>query len=653
MNEKNKKAFSAIAFCFILFFVLAALNRTGSLILLWKEEPLGSIEHDAGFGHYAFVRDENLSKLGLPFFLKEDDSFPDPGPLSVNEDITASIKELGGGRYQLLENNDLYFSASDGQPEDHEYSIISPAIIRSRWLLLLFAPAALAAAGMLFFCLKTKDPGMIRETARRLSAVLLALLLLPWNRMAFPSAPQQIGPVLFKPLLQRNPLFIILLLICLLISFRRSEKSRIIRGLAVLAVLVNTAYYFIPEWNWFGVRADSGAYIQKYDATSIRTPGYPVFIETVYRLNGNDGLESVRNEIGPQPDESLQDGRAVDSRGLLNVTRAQKCVLAAAFLTLFAVFCRFYGPVWFAFAAQIILCSGFLGVDNSYIMTECLSQAAILIITAMLLLTVKEKSRIAFLILCILSGIGILIRPANIFLVIPILTGFLVLIFGKRGFLVPAAGCLLFAAICAIPALMIRQHYGIFVWMPSSGYVEIARAVELMQPGDEEAFNDPELRGFCEDMMELKKQYPDADQNTNMWQVAIAAAQARGYDLITCSPLFGKVSRRIFTLHFKEFAAALAGTMKTALERTRLRVGPIPFIGLFLLFTVLFAICVNTDSLLGMEIACQHAVHLCISMTNQPERRYIYSTEILCIIGWLLIMISLTGSKLKSDDENF
>ena len=36
-----------------------------------------------------------------------------------------------------------------------------------------------------------------------------------------------------------------------------------------------------------------------------------------------------------------------------------------------------------------------------------------------------------------------------------------------------------------------------------------------------------------------------------------------------------------------------------------------------------------------------HAAHLCISMVNQPERRYIYSTEIICLLGWLLIWINL------------
>ena len=78
-----------------MLFLLAALNRTGSLILLWKEEPLGSISHDEGYGHYAFVRDPNIRSLDLPFYLKEDEQIVPLDPLSVNEDITAAIKEIG------------------------------------------------------------------------------------------------------------------------------------------------------------------------------------------------------------------------------------------------------------------------------------------------------------------------------------------------------------------------------------------------------------------------------------------------------------------------------------------------------------------------------------------------------------------------------
>ena len=621
--------------------MLGALNRCGSLILFWKEEALGSIRHDEGYGFYAFIPDENISRLGLPFFLKEDERYPDPGPLSVNEDITASIKEHGGGRYQLLENNDLYFSATDGDPEAHEYSIVSPVIIRNRHLLILFAMVPLACLIHLVLFRDTGDPGPFKNLVRLLTAACFLMLLLPWNRMTFPGAPRGSGPFLFKPILQRNAVLIGLLFALLVLYFLMNSKAGALGIISILIVLSNTVYYFVPEWNYFGQRADSAAYIREYSASSIRTPGYPYFIKAVYRLTGNDGLEAVRAEGETLPDESLQDGRAVSSRGLLNVVRAQKCVLAVVFLILFGIFCRYYSPAWFAFAAQVMLCGGFLGVDNSYIMTECLSQAMILAAAAMCLMTVKEKKALPFLFLCLASAAGILIRPANIFLVIPILICFLWLLFKKQKILLPLLACVAFLALCALPAITIFREYGIFVWMPSSGYVEIARAVELLQPGDEAAFEDPELRGFCSDLLELKQQYPDADQNTNMWQVGVAAAEARGYDRITCSPLFGKVSRRIFMMHFREFTASLLGTVKTALERTRLRFGPVPFPGLVLLFTILFAVRIRTDSVLGMGFMGLHAVHLCISMVNQPERRYIYSTEIFCLLGWLLILINL------------
>ena len=280
-------------------------------------------------------------------------------------------------------------------------------------------------------------------------------------------------------------------------------------------------------------------------------------------------------------------------------------------------------------------------------MTECLSQAVLLLITAFFILIVKEKSGLFFLIVSILSAIAILIRPANIFLVILLFVSAVITLRKQRSILIPVIGCLAFLAMAAIPAVTIYRQYKIFVWMPTSGYVEIARAVDLLEPGDEDAFEDPELRDFCHELLVLKEEYPDADQNTNMWQVGIAAAEKQGYDLISCSPALGKVSRKIFMLHFSKFVSALTGTMKTALERTRLQIGPVPFIAFLLLFTLLFALRISSDSLTGMLLVLLHCSHLCLCMMNQPERRYIYSTEILCLLGWLLILVNLLNGKKK------
>ena len=176
--------------------------------------------------------------------------------------------------------------------------------------------------------------------------------------------------------------------------------------------------------------------------------------------------------------------------------------------------------------------------------------------------------------------------------------------------------------------------------MPTSGYVDIARAVELLQPGDEETFDEPELREFCIDLLKKKNEVGEADQNTYMWDVGISTAREHGYDLINCSPVLSKVSHHIFKLHSKEFISALTETMKTALERTRLQLGPVPFTALACLFIILFLINIKTDSLTGMILTLMHMTHLFIFTVNQPERRYIYSTEILCLIGWLLIFVS-------------
>lgn len=647
MNGITKKIISALSGCIILLFLAAALNRTGSLILFWKEEPVSRITHDEQYGYYAYVPNENVSRLKLPVYLKEDDSFPDQGILSVNEDITAVIKTQGCGRYTMQENNDIYFSASDNDPEVHEYSVLSPVTIQTRYLLALAVLAALTVAANLCICRKYKDNELLRNITLGITAVFLLMMLIPWNKMIFSAPPTPLRGLYFKPILQRNAVFFGLLFVLLAVAFKAADKQKFFRVVAILVVMWNTVCYFLPEWNMVGQRADSEAYLQHYTASSIRTPGYPVFIEAVYKLSGNEGLSQLRNEAGHFRDETLQNGSVTDTLGLLTVARAQKCVLLVSFLTLFLIFCRYYSPLWLTFGAQLILSCGFLGVDNSYIMTECLSQAVLLLITAFFILLVKERNALFFLIVCVLSAIDILIRPANIFLVILLIVSAVITFRNKKSILIPVIGCLAFLAITAIPAVTIYRQYGIFVWMPTSGYVEIARAVDLMEPGDEDAFDDPKLKEFCQELLTLKEQYPDADQNTNMWQVGIAAAEKQGYDLITCSPILGKVSRKIFMIHFSEFVTALADNMKTALERTRLQAGSVPFAALLLLFTLLFVLRINIDSLSGMLLVLLHCSHLCLSMMNQPERRYIYSTVILCLLGWLLILINVLNGKKK------
>ncbi len=645
MNGMKRKGLVIISVLFFSLFLFALLNRTGSLILLWKEENPGSITHDSGYGYYAFVQDENISRLSLPFFLKEDDVLLDQGPVSVNEDITVSIKNDGGGRYQLLKNNDLYFSASEGRPEEHEYSILSPSVIRNRYLLALLFPVIFLLAADIFVCVKYKDRTLISTIIRSIAVVILLMLLMPWNNVIFSGAPLRIGLLLVKPILQRNIIYTVILFAAVLAIVLTSQQSRIWIWISVLIILVNTVYYFIPEWDYYGRRADSGAYLQHYNASSIRTPGYPKFIEMVFLMSGHEGLDELREKDAFAEDESLHNCRKENSMGLINVVRAQKCVLAASFLILFIVFRKYYEPLWFVLFAQIVLCNGLLGVDNNYIMTECLSQAFILLTAAMFIMVIKGKQSASFVVMCITAGLSILIRPANIFLGLLIFISVVFLLKSHRKISLLLAGCFLFVMICAIPALTIFRNYGIFVWMPTSGYVEIARAVDFLEPGDEEAFDDPKLRDICLTMLENKKLYPNADQNTNMWQVAVAAAEEHGYDHITCSTVFGKISRKILFRHFSEFVNALIDTMKTALDRTRLQIGPVSFPAMILMFLILSVLSMNIDSFTGLILMIGHITHLGISMMNQPERRYIYSTEILCLLGWLLIIIAVTLKK--------
>lgn len=644
MNRITEKIITGLFSCILLLFLLACLNRSGSLIMFWQEKPLGKITHDEGFGYYSYMPDENISALKLPVYLKEDDSFPEQGLLSVNEDITATIKKQGGGRYITQSNNDIYFSASDNNPDIHEYSVVSPLIIQNRFILALLCLVIISAAIILFICRKRNNYVIVTNTVLWTATCCFLMMILPWNKLIFPSAPTPVGGLYFKPLLQRNIFFVFLFLCYLAVINKKPGNRKIFRILSAILVIWCTICYFVPEWNLFGRRNDSRSYLQPYSAASIRTPGYPIFIESIYKLSGNPGLEEIRNENAETQDETLLNVHETDSSGLIIVTRSQKIVLGLSFLFFYWIFTRYYAPLWFTLFAQIVLCNGFLGVDNSYIMSECLSQSAMLLSTGFFLLTMKEKNPRTFLLLCIFSALGVLIRPANIFLIIPILICLLFLMLkSKKSALLPI-GCLAFLLLISVPAMNIYSHYGVFVWMPTSGYAEIGRAVELMQPGDEELFTDPELKDFCEELLKGKQLHQQADQNTYVWEIALPAAEARGYDRISASSLFNKISRKIFSVHLKEFFTTLSETVLTALQRTRLQLGQISFPIFLILFTGLFALRVNENSLIGLLFVFLHLVHLGISMVNQPERRYIYSTEILCLFGWLLILYNFVST---------
>ena len=676
MKNPNKRLLSILfAGCFILilFCILGCLNKTGSLILLWQKDDLNSIRADSGLGAYAFIPNEDTARFSLPVYLMEDDRILISKPLAVNEDAILSVKEYGEGRYTVLENNSIYFSSTDASiPGDgtHEYHVLTPKIIRMRYLLPLCLLGAIGAAFLaVFYFLKGRKEADLNEFCgnafrKMLSAsalVFLFLCLLPTNASVF--TPFRFGESFLNPVLQRNLPFMILgLSLCALMT-RRKKPSLKFKLLMIAGMILSSVFYFAPEWNYYGTRSDTYGYIEKHSASSIRTVGYPRFVETVLKQTGKEHMEYWRSSAGKE--ELTQRAEYIysvipedNSRGLIWVARAQKVCLALSLFLSWAMLSTVVSP-WILFLLlQLILGRSFLGVYSSYILSENLSQALILPACAAFILLIVKRKPVWYLMLALCAGLAILVRPANTFLALAVLIGTICVfrIKEKNRNLYAAFGILVFLLCITQPAREIHAKYHRFLWMPVSGYMETGQALSIMKDADIENFEDPECKEFLRGSMRKATALSEAPetltQNDWVWNIAIPQTEEMGLDQIESSWLFAKIYPAIYKAHFPELMEKLSDSAKLALERTRItgkRIGYLPILALFL---VLAFIRRSRLSMSGLLMLLLHNAHVLISIMNQPERRYIYSTEILFLIGAALIIQNLLTPRKHSENPD-
>ncbi len=676
MKNPNKRLLSILfAGCFILILIciLGCLNKTGSLLLLWQKDELNSIQADSGLGAYAFIPNEDTARFSLPVYLMEDDRILISKPLSVNEDAILSVKEYGEGRYTVLENNSIYFSSTDASiPGDgtHEYHVLTPKIIRMRYLLPLCLLGAIGAAFLAAFCFfKGRKEAEHNEFCgkafrKMLSAsawFFLFLCLLPTNASVF--TPLRFGESFLNPVLQRNLPFMILGLSLCALMIRERIKASGFKLLMTAVMILNCVFYFAPEWNYYGTRSDTYGYIEKHSASSIRTIGYPRFVETVLKQSGKENPEYWRSAAGKE--ELTQRAEYIysvipedNSRGLIWVARAQKVFLALSLFLSWAMLSAVVSP-WIPFLLlQLILGRSFLGVYSSYILSENLSQAFILPACAAFILLIVKRNLVWFPILAFFAGLAVLVRPANMFLALAVLIGTICVfrIKEKNKNLYAAFGLLVFLLFITQPAREIYAKYHRFLWMPVSGYMEMGQALSLVSDADIEAFEMPEckefLRGSMQKAAALSDDPKNLTQNDWVWNIAIPQTEEMGLDQIESSWLFAKTYPAIYKAHFSELMGKLSDSAKLALERTRVTGKRIGYLPILVFFIVLSFIRCSRLSMSGLLMILLHNAHVLISILNQPERRYIYSTEILFLIGAALIIQNLLIPRKHSENPD-
>lgn len=651
--------------------LLAILNKTGSFLPIWQQDELSGIQQDSGYAWFAMIPNEDVARLNLPLFLMEGAQVLSPPLLAVNQDLSRDIKELGGGRFQVLENNNLYFSTTDHADPgsvDRTWTVLTPCIIRMRFLLPLtgISLGLGLLIGILWLAAKVRRNQPVLDQFCRysvtsglvISVLVLILLLLPGQPLSVPENVEGDSFLLGYPVLQRNAVLLFVLAVCILFLYRAKIKHGLLYALAGVVLALNIGTYFWSEKDFYGVRMDTADYIEPYNAQSIRTPGYPRFIEDVMTLTGHSSdLDYWRSAEGRsaliEREDLLLRDQAGDSRGLLQVARAQKIFLAFSFLLAIGLLCWLISP-WFAFLiAELALGMGLLGVYNSYLLSEVLSQAMLLLACGLFCYLMAKKSAASFLFLCFFSAVAFLVRPANAFIsALPLVGAIGLLIREKRKAIATVLSGLFIAGLLAlIPAMVIFRATGNWIWLPNEMHVTTGHGLSLMGPEDiskqENELAKEFLQASFDRIGQLKAQHGTVTQNETI-EIALAEAERLGYDPVTANVLFKQAIPPILRDHRAEMSEIIKTNLLASLDRTRLRTEWLPY-GIFLGIVVILALIRwSAVSLTGLLFVFLHNAHLLISATNQPERRYIWSTEILFLLGAGIILYNLVRLPVKN-----
>ena len=655
---------------FTLFFIpalLGILNKTGCFILLWQKDDLSAIQHDSGYAYYARIPNEDAAKLNLPIYLVEDHILIDSPILAVNQDLVKDIKEIGKGLYQLLPNNNIIFSSidhSDPSNGEHTYSVLSPVVIRMRYLLPVLATVLLlmmiaALLGLAAKIRKDTDAlhgfqGCVTNFAVFISTLIILLLVIPWKSFFVPPVYPLGKSYWIMPLIQRNSVMFVLLGLSVLYLYYTKRKSKWIAWIMGLILVINLAYYFIPDRDYYGVRTDSAEYIQAYHAGSIRTPGYPRFIEDVMTLLPGSDLDYWRSAEGlkdlARREELLFKDHSGDSRGLVQVVRTQKAVLGICFLITAALLCSLISPHFVFLFGEFVLANQFLGVYNNYIMSEVISQAAILLSCGIFCFLIGKRMKWSFPFLGFFCGVSIIIRPSNMFLLGLLLLAAIILFARerKKAWIPFLAGIGICGFFILIPAVNIFRQYHQIILMPNQGYAAIGQTLAVMNEEDCSLPKDEVTRKFLtgsfQQIQELKSEGKTLSQNDYVFHIALEQAKKLGFDPVTANVLFDRASRDLTSVHQAELLTAYRDQLLLGLERTRLNLPRMPYGYLLAFFIVVSLIRCSRYSLTGIVLILLHNLHLLISVMNQPERRYIWSTEILFLMGAALIVYNVFRS---------
>ncbi|MBI5816155.1 MAG: hypothetical protein HZB29_11175 [Nitrospinae bacterium] len=397
--------------------------------------------------------------------------------------------------------------------------------------------------------------------------------------------------------------------------------------MASLAVLM--AWNLRGAWGAVDRQVDSSSYI---NAQPARTYLYPAFIHAFTGGNIAGGAEKERG-------------------ALVNVARGQKLVAAAAFL-FFIVCLTLYAPPALTAPLGLYLWLGGYVTPLSSILTEPLAQAWIFLLAGVFALFARYGVAPLIPLAGLLCGIGYLIRPAEIFMIV--LPAVMIFMLWRRKGIKgtwssASIAIALFAAAVLSQIICTFTTYGVLTPSPMYNQQRMAFALQVAEPSDiglmpdelsglffkrsleRKHVEDKSFRGSRDPKKVAAFEYLD----TNVYQVAYPVAREilKGHGLepgaANFNELFGKVSGPILARHWDKRGAIFIESLNWALYEETFnlaRKGALNwFIGLFMIALILAC---REHAAISLGLMLAHAANIIvICMYNFPMPRYYELTE--------------------------
>jgi hypothetical protein len=403
------------------------------------------------------------------------------------------------------------------------------------------------------------------------------------------------------------------------------------------------------NWNVFYVSPDSGGYVERYSAYSIRPPMYPLFIQLVTTGTGFD------HKLDRYPiNQPIRD----TSDPLMRVTRAQKLILITSSLLACAALMGLMNSPLPALFFLGLYEFGFFSQEINHILSESLAQTWLFLILAGFFTFFWKRWKFLLPLSGAFCATLYLTRPAGVYGGV-LLTAMLLWAIKadwQKYRLSCLAAVLLPVVLVAIPIFYTYLATGSLSPAPMYGHAQIAFALQVAGSDDLSLMSDEQAREFLIKALEVKQiedakikvAEPDATSqllnmlSSNIYRVAIPIANEILPNTSNQSSLLIKVSTPLLTRHRAEYL--LIGWNSFWYAATQMSMDRIinkPFsLGIVILISLILALYLRGwVGYCSISLILTHLAHMVIvSMFDFPLTRYLWATELLVFIGGFILI---------------